>query len=103
MWDTLGDSFVNETTSAGKSAIARAVVAYCDGMQVRTFTGERSGTIADRPRGARTFYWDTVFIPADSSGRIGDRTYAEIVEDGSLGLAYKVRELSQSTVAMKKF
>jgi XTP/dITP diphosphohydrolase len=103
MWDTLGDSFVDETKSAGRKAIARAVVAYCDGMQVKTFTGERSGRIADRPRGARNFYWDTVFIPEDSSGRAGDRTYAEIVEYGSLGLAYKVRELSQSSAAMKKF
>ena len=46
MWDTLEDRFVDETKSAGRQAIARAVIAYCDGMTVRTFVGERAGTIA---------------------------------------------------------
>src|SRR5688500_5551281 len=32
MWDTLGDRFLGETASKGRRAIARAVVAYCDGM-----------------------------------------------------------------------
>jgi XTP/dITP diphosphohydrolase len=103
MWDTLKDSFVEETKSAGRRALARAVVAYCDGMQVRTFVGERAGKIADRPRGSREFYWDTVFIPEDSSGRSPGLTYAEIVESTNLGLAYKMRELSQSSAAMKSF
>src|SRR5258705_7490581 len=63
MWDTLRDGFVEETRFAGRRAIARAVVAYCDGKQIKTFIGERVGTIADRPRGIRDFYWDTAFIP----------------------------------------
>jgi len=103
MWDTLRDRFVDETKSVGRNAIARAVVAYCDGKQVKTFVGERAGTIADRPRGRREFYWDTVFIPEDSSGRSRGLTYAEIVESADLGLAYKIRELSQSSAAMKSF
>ena len=103
MWDTLKDGFVDETRSAGRSAVARAVVAYCDGMQVQTFVGERQGKIADRPRGSRQFYWDTVFIPEDVSGRSRGLTYAEIVESTTLGLAYKMRELSQSSLAMKRF
>jgi XTP/dITP diphosphohydrolase len=103
MWDTLGDRFVEETKSAGRSAIARAVVAYCDGKQVQTFVGERAGIIADRPHGSRKFYWDTVFIPEDSSARSRGLTYAEIVEAKDLGLAYKIRELSQSSAATKNF
>jgi len=103
MWDTLKDGFVKETGSAGRSAVARAVIAYCDGKQVKTFVGERAGKIADRPRGSREFYWDTVFIPEDNSGRSQDLTYAEIVESTDLGLAYKMRELSQSSAAMKSF
>ncbi len=103
MWDTLKDGFVEETRSAGRHAIARAVIAYCDGMQVQTFVGERAGKIADRPRGSREFYWDTVFIPEDASGRSQGLTYAEIVENANLGLAYKMRELSQSSAAMKSF
>jgi inosine/xanthosine triphosphate pyrophosphatase family protein len=103
MWDTLRDRFVEETKSVGRRAIARAVVAYCDGKQVQTFVGERAGTIADRPRGGRQFYWDTVFIPEDPAGRVQDLTYAEIVENTNFGLAYKMRELSQSSAAMKSF
>lgn len=45
----------------------------------------------------------TVFIPEDSSGRSQDLTYAEIVENTNPGLAYKMRELSQSSAAMKSF
>ena len=103
MWDTLKDGFVEETGSAGRRAVARAVVAYCDGKQVRTFVGERAGKIADRPRGSRKFYWDTVFIPEDDSGSSKGLTYAEIVESKDLGLANKMRELSQSSAAMKSF
>ena len=94
---------MDETKSAGRRAIARAVIAYCDGMTVRTFVGERAGRIAQKPRGNREFYWDTVFIPDDPSGRAEDMTYAEIVENPSLGLKYKITELSQSSVAMKDF
>lgn len=103
MWDTLQDRFIEETKSAGRQAIARAVIAYCDGKQVQTFIGERMGRISDRPRGGRQFYWDTVFIPEDSSGHSRGLTYAEIVESTDLGLAYKMRELSQSSAAMKSF
>jgi hypothetical protein len=61
-------------------------------------SGERQ-----KHRGSRKFYWDTVFIPEDASGRSQGLTYAEIVEDANLGLAYKMRELSQSSAAMKSF
>jgi inosine/xanthosine triphosphate pyrophosphatase family protein len=103
MWNALGDRFVSETGSAGRRAIARAVVAYCDGMNVHTFVGEREGTIANEVRGSRHFYWDTVFIPDDPTGASGGRTYAEIVDDPALGLPYKIEALSQSTAAMLKF
>ena len=103
MWDTLKDRFVEETKSAHRKAIARAVIAYCDGMTVKTFVGERNGTIADKPRGKRSFYWDTVFIPDDPSGRSAGLTYAEIADSPALGLPYKIRELSQSSAAMLQF
>ena len=103
MWDTLGESFLSETNSAGRRSIARAVVAYCDGMAVRTFVGETLGQLADKPRGARRFYWDTVFIPDEPDGKVGSKTYAEIVEDPTLGLAHKIEHLSQSSKAMRAF
>ena len=104
MWYELKDRFIAETQSAGRRAMARAVVAYCDGKSVRTFVGETTGTIADAPHGAtHQFYWDTVFMPDDPSSRTSGKTYAQIVEDPTLGWQYKMTELSQSTRAMLKF
>lgn len=103
MWNALGpEGFIKETASANRRAIARVVVGYCDGMKIHTFAGERSGTIADAPRGNREFYWDTIFIPDDTTGKAKGKTYAEIVEDSSLGLEFKVLQLSQSSIAKQE-
>ncbi len=102
MWDTLRENFVTETGSSGRRAIARAVVAYCDGKSVYTFIGETPGTIAKEPRGSREFYWDTVFIPDTDVPAARGRTYAEIVDDEALGLRHKM-QLSQSAKAMSAF
>lgn len=103
MWNTLGQDFVKETASANRLAIARAVIAYCDGMNTHTFVGETTGKIAGTPKGSRKFYWDTVFVPDDPTGRSGGKTYAEINDDPALGLQYKVTMLSQSMKAMLLF
>lgn len=103
MWDTLGENFLKETNSAGRKAIARAVIAYCDGMSIQTFVGETHGELAKEPKGSRHFYWDTVFMPEDPNGKVSNMTYAEIVEDKALGLPYKMEYLSQSSKAMIEF
>ena len=103
MWDTLQQDFIKETGSANRDAIARAVVAYCDGSSVKTFVGETKGKIADTPRGSRDFYWDTVFVPDDPQNKAVDMTYAEICENSAFGLEYKIKSLSQSAKAMLKF
>ena len=103
MWNALGERFVSETQMSGRRATARAVVGYCDGMAVRTFTGDTMGTLVDPPRGSRDFYWDRVFVPDDPTGRVTSKTYAEIVEDLSLGLPYKMINFSQSAKAMLQF
>jgi inosine/xanthosine triphosphate pyrophosphatase family protein len=102
MWDTLRENFVSETGSSDRRAIARAVVAYCDGKSIHTFVGETAGTIAKEPRGSREFYWDTVFIPDTDDPAAHGRTYAQIVDDDALGLTYKMK-LSQSAKAMSAF
>jgi inosine/xanthosine triphosphate pyrophosphatase family protein len=103
MWNALGDRFVQETNSGGRPAIARAVIAYCDGMTVHTFVGETQGKIADCPKGERKFYWDTIFIPDEPGVCKLGKTYAEIVDIPDMGVPYKVTNLSQSTRAMFKF
>jgi XTP/dITP diphosphohydrolase len=101
MWNTLGESFVRETQSANRAAIAKAVIAYCDGKRTYTFAGETRGRISPEPKGDRKFYWDTVFIPNELNP--SGLTYAEIVEEPQLGLIYKVANLSQSSKAMAQF
>jgi inosine/xanthosine triphosphate pyrophosphatase family protein len=103
MWNALGKAFVSETRSADRKAIARATVAYCDGQSVRTFIGEATGRIADKPRGSHEFYWDTVFIPDLKETKLAGKTYAEIADEPGFGLEYKVLELSQSSRAMLQF
>lgn len=102
LWNTLGDNFVEELGAADRPATAKAVVGYCDGQSVRTFVGEVRGHLTALPRGDRSFYWDTVFVPnlpgSDTRGR---HTYAEIVEQQ--GLAAKVGYKSQSTIAILDF
>lgn len=95
MWDALGaEVFLKSVAWAGSKVTARAVVGYCDGMNVYVFIGETAGEFSKAPRGERSFYWDTVFIPENGGGR----TYAEISADKN-GLMEKVR-LSQSKKAM---
>lgn len=101
MWNTLGSDFVKETHSAGRRAIAKAVIGYCDGQSSYTFVGETTGTISSDARGDRSFYWDTVFIPDDANP--DQLTYAEIVADPKMGLRHKVLKQSQSSRAMAAF
>ena len=97
LWNTLGDDFLSETNSQGLQVVAKAVIAYCNGKEVKTFTGETTGILSDTPKGNRKFYWDTIFIP-DSTLNL---TYAEMVEQK--GLDYKLIHYSQSAKAMIKF
>jgi inosine/xanthosine triphosphate pyrophosphatase family protein len=98
-WDALDASrFVASCSPLTTRAIARAVVGYCDGLNIRTFVGETMGTLAATPRGSRAFYWDTVFCPDGG----GDKTYAEIVGDDKKGLLEKLK-ISQSIKALMAF
>jgi inosine/xanthosine triphosphate pyrophosphatase family protein len=99
MWDALDPQhFVASCSSLTARATARAVVGYCDGLNIETFVGETKGSLSPTPKGARAFYWDTIFCPDGFDGR----TYAEIVGDDRSGLVKKL-EVSQSVKALKKF
>ncbi|MDD1522266.1 MULTISPECIES: non-canonical purine NTP pyrophosphatase [Bradyrhizobium] len=99
MLDSLGpEEFLRRTSARGERAIARAVVGYCDGMCVKIFVGETAGVIAGEPRGAREFYWDTIFQPDELNGD----TYAEVSADPARGVAAKM-QVSQSMKALGQF
>lgn len=98
MWNALQDKFVDACGMNGLSAVARAVVGYCDGKRVHLFPGETRGRLVSPPRGAHEFYWDRVFVPEGE-----ERTYAELVEDPDFGLKGKVSKYSQSSRALRSF
>ncbi len=99
MWDALSaESFVSSCHSLSKRAIARSVIGYCDGMSIKTFAGETRGELSKKPKGAREFYWDTVFCPDG----FGGKTYAEIAQANDGGLLRKL-EVSQSIKALMSF
>jgi XTP/dITP diphosphohydrolase len=98
IWDSLqGPGFLERVGRSGERAVAQAVVGYCDGVNVWTFVGETRGTLSDKPRGKREFYWDTIFCPDEFNGE----TYAEICEEEG-GLSRKL-SISQSAKAIRKF
>jgi XTP/dITP diphosphohydrolase len=98
MWDALGaERFIKETNGQSRRVVARAVIGYCDGLNVRCFRGDTPGMLTDSPSGSREFYWDTIFIPETET-----LTYAAICDDPKLGLGKKVA-LSQSTKALVRF
>jgi inosine/xanthosine triphosphate pyrophosphatase family protein len=97
MWDALtAEQFLASCSALSKRAIARAVIGYCDGSRIRIYVGDVAGTLADKPRGSRQFYWDTVFAP----DALGGKTYAEVA--GAGGLVRKV-QISQSVRALMQF
>lgn len=64
-WDTLGPDRFSELfgRTANTKLVAKTVVGYVDGQRIHLFEGVVNGTIADKPRGDRSFQWDCVFIP----------------------------------------
>lgn len=74
-WDRLeGDRFAELFgTPPTNGARAATVLAYCDGLRIRTFEGAIDGSITEKPRGDRHFQWDTVFVPDGHS-----KTFAEM-------------------------
>lgn len=97
LWNTLGENFLSETNSSLTKVTARAFIGYCDGKNINTFKGETKGSLSEKPRGNRNFYWDTIFIP-DTTLAL---TYAEIVD--KYGLKEKIVKYSQSAKAMINF
>lgn len=74
-WDRIGGQGLCDIAGIRREREARAVttIAYCDTRRIHIFSAFRSGSIADRPRGARRFQWDTIFVPEGQS-----RTYAQM-------------------------
>lgn len=64
-WDKLeADRFATLVKGLGNPVVvAKTVLAYCDGQQIRLFEGSVSGQVPKTPGGPRHFQWDCVFVP----------------------------------------
>lgn len=75
IWSAVGErmcGFLREGDS--REAIARALLGYCDGREIRLYRGETKGTVATSARGDyNRDNWDPIFIPDG-----GTETYGEM-------------------------
>lgn len=76
-WDKLeADRFVNLVAGLGDTTVmAKTVLGYCDGREIRLFEGSIEGTVPPVPVGPRGFQWDCVFVPNGHT-----QTFAEMGE-----------------------
>jgi XTP/dITP diphosphohydrolase len=92
-WDTLqADRFAELFGKAAPihEVVAKTMIGYCDGRNIRHFEGEIAGRIVESPRGPRDFQWDCVFQPE------GEReTFAE--------MGNRKNEISMRRAALDKF
>jgi len=90
-WDSLEADNFGRSFSATETAqvVAKTVIAYCDGRQIKTFDGEIGGQIVFPPRGNRDFQWDCVFQPDGY-----EQTFAEMGE--------KKNTISMRKIAIEK-
>lgn len=60
----------------GYDVIAETCIGFYDGKEMRIFSGQLDGKIADTPRGESNFGWDPIFIPNGY-----EKTFAEMSLD----------------------
>lgn len=70
-WDSLEAEKFSDLYG-NMNAVARTIVAFCDGKTIKTFDGEIKGIIANKPSGNRDFQWDCVFQPVGSNKTFSD-------------------------------
>lgn len=76
----------------GKDRSCAATVCYglCDGKQTHLFSGSMDGSVAENPRGDRSFGWADIFIPAGSA-----KTYAEMTDEEQALIAMRNKALAK--------
>lgn len=73
-----------------KTAIARCIYVYYDGVEVVHFKGELKGQIAQHPAGNNGYGWDKIFIPEGYN-----ITRAEMDESNDKSTYLKLKPLQQ--------
>jgi XTP/dITP diphosphohydrolase len=83
--------------SSNPSVTATTWIGFCDGQRIHVFKGCLRGTIAQEPRGAEGFQWDTVFIPDGH-----DKTFAELGNDKKNEISMRRRAFDQLAAFLKR-
>jgi XTP/dITP diphosphohydrolase len=73
-----------------RKIIARAVIGYHNGKIIKTFWGERIGTLPVKPKGKKGWGWDAIFIPEGSS-----RTFAQMGEEAKNKISHRALALAE--------
>lgn len=91
-WDRLeARRFADLVAALGDDkVIAKTVLGYCDGRQMRLFEGAIEGTVPRTPAGPEDFQWDCVFIPDGYT-----KTFAE--------MGAGKNDISMRRIALNKF
>lgn len=71
-----------------RSCVATARFALHDGTKVHLFEGSMPGTVADMPRGTRSFGWASIVVPEGK-----DKTYAEMSDEEQAEVAMRKKAL----------
>jgi len=73
VWDNLGaDNFCKFFSRETNKVLMKSTVGYCDGKNVKVFSGESYGKISSKPTGLREERLDRVFIPNGHSMTLSD-------------------------------
>lgn len=80
------------------SVTATTWIGFCDGRRIHTFKGSIRGKIAEEPRGAEGFQWDTVFIPEGY-----DQTFAELGNDKKNEISMRRRAFDEFAAFLNNF
>ncbi|HEY0948421.1 MAG TPA: non-canonical purine NTP pyrophosphatase [Candidatus Paceibacterota bacterium] len=71
-----------------RSCVATARFAFHDGAQVHVFEGSMPGSVADTPRGTRSFGWASIVVPEGK-----EKTYAEMSDEEQAEVAMRKKAL----------
>ncbi len=73
-----------------RSCIATARYGFHNGESIEVFEGSMPGTVADTPRGTRSFGWASIIIPEGKT-----KTYAEMSDEEQAEVAMRKKALEK--------
>jgi non-canonical purine NTP pyrophosphatase (RdgB/HAM1 family) len=83
-----------------RTALAKVLFGYFDGVTLQTFEGSWPGTIAAKPQGEQGFGWDPIFIPT-SDDNPDNKTWGEMTmeEQVSTSMRREALQMLEKTLA----